>query len=111
MPAEYQVKIEVDNDAIVCNVKDAKVKGGNVQASAGDTVQFIGNGVKFSLAFASFPDGTPVWPFQADPPPASFWPAPQFKGVLKPVPPPTYYKYTVSVIGAPQLDPIIIVDK
>jgi hypothetical protein len=111
MAAEIQVKIEVDNNAIVCNVKEGKVKGGNVQADPGDTVHFIGNGVRFGLAFQSFPDGALDWPFLAPQPPASFWPVPQYQGVLKPVTPPKYYKYTVSVANLPQLDPIIIVDK
>jgi hypothetical protein len=111
MASEYQVKIEVDNDVIVCNVKGGKVSGGNVKGSAGDTVQFIGNGVKFGLSFVSFPDGSPDWPFVATQPPPQSWPLPEFKGVLKPVTPPKYYKYSVRVAGAPQLDPIIIVDK
>ena len=79
---EYQVKIEVDNGVIVCNVKDGKVKGGNVVVSSTDTntIHFIGNGVKFGLSFASLPTGT-------------------------------YYKHGVSVVGVPALDPVIIVDK
>jgi hypothetical protein len=109
MATEYQVKIEVDNGAIVCNVKGQNVKGGNVKASAGDTIQFIGNGVKFGLSFVSFPDGRAAWPFEEAQP---SWPKPEFAGVLNPVTPPTYYKYTVSVVGvSQQLDPIIIVDK
>lgn len=109
--SEYQVKIEVDNGVIVCNVKDGKVKGGNVVVRAVDTntIHFIGNGVKFGLSFVTFPDGATVWPFVGDPP--SSWPVPEFKGVLKPVGSGTYYKYGVSVVGAAPLDPIIIVDK
>jgi hypothetical protein len=116
-----EVKIEVDNGVIVCNVKDGKVKGGNVKGSSGDEVHFIGNGVKFSLGFVSFPGGDAAWPFQGPtqpsfpgnpPPPSSFWPQPQFKATLATPPtPPAYYKYTVNVAGAPPLDPIIIVDK
>ena len=107
---EYQVKIEVDNGVIVCNVKDSNVKGGNVIVSSTDTntLQFIGNGVKFGLSFASFPGGDTTWPFVAAPP---SWPVSEFKGVLKPVASGTYYKYGVSVVGAAALDPIIIVDK
>jgi len=108
--SDYQVKIEVDNGVIVCNVKDGKVKGGNIVVRATDTntIQFIGNGVQFGLSFVSFPDGATEWPF-VDAAPS--WPVPQFKGVLKPVASGTYYKYAVSVVGAPPLDPIIIVDK
>jgi hypothetical protein len=113
MATEYPVRIEVDNDTIVCNVTTGKVKGGNVQGSAGDAIHFTGNGVKFKLAFESFPTGGPDYPFVGSTP----WPSPsspalpEFRGVLKTVAPPKYYKYTVIVEGVPPLDPIIIVDK
>ena len=105
----YEVKIAVDGGVIVANVKDAKVKGGNVDGKSTDTVHFIGNGVQFALGFQTVPGGDAAWPFVE---PAPTWPVPQFMGTLA-VPPaePTFYKYTVSVAGAPQLDPIIIVEK
>jgi hypothetical protein len=107
--SRYQVKIEVDNGVIVCNMKDGKVKGGNVQAGQGDKFHFVGNGVKFLLAFATFPDGVAESPFNESLPSS---PCPEFSGTIKNVVKlPVYYKYTVSVAGAPPLDPIIIVDK
>jgi hypothetical protein len=110
MSNDYQVKIEVDNGFVVCNVKDGKVKGGNVEGQGGDTVHFIGNGVQFALAFVNFPDGGAAWPFVEDPPQS--WPVPELKRTIKPVQKqPSFFKYSVSVAGAPTLDPIIIVDK
>jgi hypothetical protein len=59
----YEVKIALDGGVIVCNVKDAKVKGGNVEGVSTDQVHFIGNGVQFALGFQTFPGGDAAWPF------------------------------------------------
>jgi hypothetical protein len=105
----YEVKIALDGGVIVCNVKDAKVKGGNVEGVSTDQVHFIGNGVQFALGFQTFPGGDTAWPFAEAVP---TWPQPQFMGTLaKPPAEKTVYKYTVNVAGAPPLDPIIIVDR
>jgi len=104
MPAPHEVTIEVDSGVIICKEAD-----GNLQAAQRDTIHWLGKGIQFTLGFATFPDGTPAWPFNEEPP---TWPRPEFLGTLKAVQPPVYYKYSVAVVGcAHSLDPIIIVDK
>lgn len=119
----FEIDISVQNNTLVVGVN-----GGNVTASAGDTVLWrAGEGVaSFTLQFFSLvaePAANedcdevdvadqPRWPFTGEPPRNGIvGPTQAFEGKLKGRSDPAVaFKYCVTV-GNLQIDPVIIVDR
>ena len=98
------INVSVKKETIRC-----EPQGGHLLAKPNQQIDWVGNGVEFTLEFADFRTGKPAWPFAVPKTPPK-WPQAKFSGTLS-EDQPLYLKYAVKIDPHEDLDPIIIVDR